>query len=104
MDLSALLALLICGNRPRQLISESANLHQQFPVSQWSKANVLRVRGMIFYIKFYDLFANCSNSIESFELSKVQYLISSSVTLAPVVFKICDNLDFEKKLNIVHIL
>ena len=74
MDLSTLLALLICGNRPRKLISESANLQQQFPASQWSKANVLRVRGMIFYIKFYELFANCSNSIRSFELSKVQYL------------------------------
>ena len=59
---------------------------------------------MIFYIKFYDLFANCSNSIQTFELSKVQYLISSSVTLAPVVFEICDNLDFEKKTKTVHIL
>ena len=74
MDLSALLALLIYGNRPRQLISESANLLQQFPASLWSKADVLRVSGMIFYIKFYDLFADCSNSIQSFELSKVQYL------------------------------
>ena len=52
---------------------------------------------MIFYIKFYDLFANCSNSIQSFELSKVQYL--KFCDLAPMmVFKICDNLlDFEKK-------
>ena len=92
MDLSALLALLICGNRPRQLISESANLQQQFPASQWSKANMLRVRDMIFYIKFYDLFANYSNFTQSFELSKVQYLNSSFVTLAPIVFEICDNL------------
>ena len=104
MDLSALLALLICGNRPRQLISESANLQQQFPASQWSKTNVLRVRGMIFYMKFHYLFANCLNSIHSFELSKAQSLKSSDMTLAPMLFEICDNLDFEKKLNIVHIL
>ena len=96
MDLSALLALLICGNRPRQLISESANLQQQFPASQWSKTNVLRVKGMIFYMIFYYLFANCLNSIHSFELSKAQYLKFCDMTLAPMVFEICDNLDFEK--------
>ena len=56
MDLSALLALLICGNRPRQLISESGNLQQQFPESQLSKANVLPVRGMIFNFTIYDTY------------------------------------------------
>ena len=39
---SCLLAPLICGNRPRQSISESVamqqHLKQQFPASQWSNA------------------------------------------------------------------
>ena len=58
---------------------------------------------MIFYMNFYYLFVNCLNSIHSFELSKAQYLKFCDMT-SPMVFEICDNLNFEKKLNIVHIL
>ena len=57
---------------------------------------------MIFYIKFYDFLANCSNSITSFELSKVHYLKFCDQAL--MVFVICDNINFEKKQNTVHIL